>query len=77
MALVLNIGEWRVEQVPVKGNWFERYLEYSLFRAEMARVEITRADHPQQVKENIVNILTLWAILQVGLSAYLFVKYVI
>ena len=77
MALVLSIGDWVSGPVERPKSLMERVFEQPLFDAEMARVELTRADHPNEVNENILNFIFTWAVIYIGLSAYWFVKYVI
>ncbi|WP_157833574.1 hypothetical protein [Desulfotruncus alcoholivorax] len=77
MALVVSIGDWVTGPVERPKNLMERIFEQPLFDAEMVRVELTRAGHPSEVNENILNFLFTWAIIHIGLSAYWFVKYVI
>lgn len=78
MAVVLNFGEQRENSVlPEKKGWAERCLENPFLKAELARVEISRAGHPSLVNEKILPVLFSWAMVQNSLSAYWFVKYVI
>lgn len=77
MSLVLSIGDWVSGPVERPKNLMERIFEQPLLDAEMTRVELTRADHPGEANENILNFLFTWAIIHIGLSAYWFVKYVI
>ena len=77
MALVLSIGDWVTGPAGKPQSFMERIFEQPLFEAEMARVEATRADHPREVNENILNFLFTWAIIHIAISTYWFVKYVI
>ncbi|MBF7084565.1 hypothetical protein IT084_16630 [Desulfallas sp. Bu1-1] len=77
MAVVLNIGGWRGKPVLKRENWAERYLENPFLKAELARVEISRADHPSLVSDKIVRVLFVWAMIHNSFSACWFVKYVI
>ncbi|TYO97328.1 hypothetical protein [Desulfallas thermosapovorans] len=80
MAVVINMGDLRAG-VPAneeneRKNLAERWLEEPFLRAELARVEMCRADHPSQVSEGVINYLFAGAMCLLGCSAFWFVKYV-
>ncbi|SFR00413.1 hypothetical protein [Desulfoscipio geothermicus] len=75
MAIVMPIGGLRSGPVLKEENLVERLLESPFFKAEMARSEMWRAEHPSETSEGIIDILLVWAVTYIGLSAYWIVKY--
>ncbi len=77
MAVVVDIGRWWSNPLPEQKNCWERLLESPFYKAEMNRVEMSRAEHPGRVNECVIDLLYIWAAVYTGISAYWFVKYVI
>ncbi|WP_347490691.1 hypothetical protein [Desulfoscipio sp. XC116] len=77
MAVVISMGDLRKPPADEQENMAVRYLEDPFLRAELARAEMCRAEHPGQVNEGIINYVFAWAISYTGVCAYWFVKYVI
>jgi len=77
MAMVISMGEWKSEVPAKQSNWFERVFEQPFFDAEMARVELSRADHPSEASYAVIYALYTWAVFYIGISIQWFVKYII
>lgn len=78
MAIVMQLGDLRAVPMLKNKSLMERVLENPFFKMEMARVELSRAEHPSKVnEEGIIYALTVGAVVYIGLSACWFVKYVI
>lgn len=78
MAVVMNMADWRCgNTVEERKNWLQNMLEKPFYNAELHRVNMSRAEHPSQSNESVLDVLFTWAALYVGISAYWFVKYII
>lgn len=77
VAVVISMGNLRESPAIKQENKAVRWLEDPFLQAELARVEMCRADHPSHVNEGIINYIFACAISYVGVSAYWLVKYII
>ncbi len=78
MAVILSMGDFCFKQPPADNQkGMKKWLESAFYDAEMHRVNMSRADHPNRVNKTVIDLLYIWAAVYTGLTAYWFVKYVI
>lgn len=78
MAVILSMGDFGIKQPEANNdNGAKKWFEDAFYNAEMHRVSMSRAQHPSQASENVIDLLYVWAVAYTGFTACWFVKYVI
>lgn len=58
-------------------NWIERYLQEPFCKAELARAEMLRTNHPEKNAKGVIGTLAVFSTVYGGFCLYWFVKYFI
>lgn len=58
-------------------NWIERYLQEPFCKAELARAEMLRTNHPGKNTKGVIGTLAVFSTVYAGFCLYWFVKYFI
>jgi len=78
MAVILSMGDLGIKQPQADNKKsMKKWFENPFYDAEMHRVNMSRAVHPSQANENVIDLLYIWAAVYTGFSMHWFVKYVI